>query len=184
MKPKQYVRITDDELNHLDKRTAQILCAVAEAAIGADFADIIGGGQGKQAGFKAFVLDVDNSLNYFREENRDDLMTGLRILETRITRYLFLVKFGGKDYSRMSLTQRQELLRRLAAHDGETQRRAYSGFVNLASSFFYGHENSWKEIQYEGVSVDNQDVLKDHRWRPNDPRPTKPCVTIQIQGCR
>ena len=183
MRPKEYVKITDAELNHLDKKTAQILCAVGEAVIGADFATIIGGGQGKQAGFKAFVLDVDNSMNYFREENRDDLVTGLRILEIRLTRYLFLVRYGSKDFSRLPLAQRQELFRRLAAHDGQTQRQAYGGLVNIASSFFYGHENSWKEIQYEGVSVDKQDVLKDHRWRPNDPRPTKPCVTIQIPDC-
>ncbi len=164
-----FVDIEASELNHLDPKTAQTLCALGEAFIGADFSQLVD--------FKRFVLDVDDLMNYQKPETREGLKTGLRAIQSMLLRAigLWLWPPGWGHFTDFSLEKRQSTLQRLKDGSRSNQREFYLGFNNLICSSFYGDPGSWAELQYQGVSVDNQCVLQGHRWRPDDPRPVEKC---------
>ncbi len=164
-----YVDVGSSELTHLSPRSAQVLCALGEAFIGADFRQIVP--------FRRFVLDVDDLMNYQKTETREDLKTGLNAVQSMLLRWIGLGLFPPEwgRYTHLSLEKRQDILRRLQEGDSSNQRQFYMGFNNLICSSFYGDPASWTELQYEGVSVDDQCVLQGHRWRPDDARPVEKC---------
>ncbi len=162
-----YVDIEKSELKHLSPNSAQVLCALGEAFIGADFSAIVD--------FRRFVLDVDDLMNYQREETRDNLLTGLSAIQSTLLRWLGLGIFKFGRYTHFSLAQRQDILRKLKEGSGDNQLKLYMGFNNLVCSSFFGDPAVWPEFQYEGVSVDNQCVLQGHRWRPHDSREVEKC---------
>ena len=181
--PKHYVDIDDSELVNLNRKLAQVLCAIAETVMGEDFSTIIGGGDTaahRQRGFKEFVRDADAYMNHQNKRTRGQVRTGLRTIESPFLRR-FLIKAGDGAFSWMDLRERQDLFAKLQAGDTENQGKFYTGFTNLVVSFFYGHENAWCEIQYDGPSVRDQRVLDGHRWRQGGPD-TVPC-TEPPSGC-
>jgi hypothetical protein len=147
-KPRVFVQLSKDDVPNLGVQRAQVLCALAEAAIDEEFAAKIGGGAGhEEKGFRDFVRDVDDFLNYQ----------------------------PGATVSRMSVPQRREVLEALKTGDRDLQKTAYTGFLRLVSSFYFGHLNVFIDLDYKGVSVDDQKVLCGDPWRPNDPRKVEPC---------
>ena len=176
-KPKVFVQVTKADVPNLGTQRAQVLCALAEAIIDENFAATIGGGAGQeQKGFLDFVRDLDDFMNYHPAATVTQLRFGLKIIEVKALRHATLVKAGNGDFSRLTVPERREVLDRLKTGSKDIQLSAYSGFLRLVSNFYFGHKNVFPQLGYAGVSVDDQNVLNGHPWRPNDPRPVVPCV--------
>lgn len=175
-KPRVFVQLSKDDVPNLGVQRAQVLCALAEAVIDEDFAAKIGGGAGnEEQGFKDFVRDVDNFLNYQPGATVTQLRFALKLIEVQALRHATLTKTGDGDFTRMGLPKRREVLESLKTGNRDLQKTAYTGFLRLVSSFYFGHLNVFGDLGYKGVSVDNQKVLCNHPWRPNDPRKVEPC---------
>ena len=174
--PQEFLPLAPDELRTLKRRQAQVLCWMAEAVIGEHFGDVIGGAAGKEAGYRAFLHDLDEFLDYQARGTIGQLHLGMKFLEEAPTRRLFLVREGHGDFSRMSLADRRAVLQALKTDRASNAgRQLFAGAVRLITSFYFGHQNAWPSIGYRGPSVDDQTVLDGHPWRPNDPRPVEPC---------
>jgi hypothetical protein len=176
-KPKVFVQLTKQDVPNLGVQRAQVLCALAEAVIDEGFAATIGGGAGnEEKGFRDFVRDVDDFMNYQPSATVTQLRFALKLIEVKALRHATLVKAGEGDFSRMSVAERREVLEKLKTGAKDTQRTAYSGFLRLVSSFYFGHENVFPQLSYAGVSVDDEKLLCGHPWRPNDTRPVEHCI--------
>lgn len=160
--PKKVIQIDESKLEYLDGKTAHILFAVAEAVIGEDFR------------LKApnFISVIDDYLGYQRQAQREALTQALLLIEARLVNLLFSGHLRG--FSHLSLAERQSVLAKLKASDRQLLRNLYAAFVGISASTFYANEATWKEINYDGVSIDHQEILAVPRWRPNDSRPVEP----------
>lgn len=163
-KPKQRSEVTQSKFDCLNKKTALILFAVAEAVLGENFLP------------KApkFIETVDDYLNYQRPAQREQFLFALLIAET--TFGLFI---GGqfKGFSHLSVADRQKILEELRSSKQQQARNIYAAFVNVSASTYYSSDLTWPDIGYRGVSVDHPDILNQSPpidWRPNDPRPIEP----------
>ena len=163
--PKNRPEVKTAGLENLDKKTALILYAVAEAVLGENFLQ------------KApqFIETVDDYLNYQRESQRDLFITALLIAETR---FFNLITVGNlRGFSHLSLADRRKVLEKLRASDREQSRNIYAAFVNVSAATYYASELTWPELGYPGVSVDHPEILNRQPpipWRPDDPRPIEP----------
>jgi hypothetical protein len=163
--PKTRPEVRTEGLEHLDRKTALILFAVAEAVLGEGFL--------KKA--PNFVATVDDYLNYQRQSQRDLFVTALLIAETRL---FSLVTVGNlRGFSHLSLADRRKVLEKLRASSVEQNRNIYAAFVNVSAATFYASELTWPDLGYPGVSVDHPEILNrlpPIPWRPGDPRPIEP----------
>lgn len=163
--PKNRPEVKTAGLEHLDRKTALILYAVAEAVLGENFLQ------------KApkFVETVDDYLNYQRPAQRDLFITALLLAETRLFNLITVGNLRG--FSHLSLADRRKVLEKIRASDGEQRRNIYAAFVNVSAATFYASELTWPDIDYAGVSVDHPEILNRRPpipWRPDDPRPIEP----------
>ncbi len=164
-RPKSRPEVKTAKLDHLNKKTALILFAVAEAVLGENFLQKC----------PKFIETVDDYLNYQRPAQRDQLLTALLIAETR----LFNLIVGGnpRGFSHMSLADRRKILERLRSSDREQSRNIYAAFVTVAAGTYYSSDLTWPDIGYPGVSVDHPEILNRQPpvpWRPQDTRPIEP----------
>ncbi len=163
--PKSRPEVKPAGLDHLDRKTALILFAVAEAVLGEGFLQKA----------PAFVETVDDYLNYQRPSQRDLFITALLIAETRL---FSLVTAGNlRGFSHLSLADRRKVLERLRASDREQSRNIYAAFVNVSAATYYASELTWPDLGYPGVSVEHPEILNRQPpipWRPDDPRPIEP----------
>ena len=163
--PKSRPEVKPAKLDHLDKKTALILFAVAEAVLGEGFLQ------------KApqFIETVDDYLNYQRESQRDLFITALLLAETR---FFSLVTVGNlRGFSHLSLADRRKVLDKLRSSDREQSRNIYAAFVNVSAATYYASDLTWPDLGYPGVSVDHPEILNRRPpipWRPGDPRPIEP----------
>jgi hypothetical protein len=163
--PKNRPEVKTAGLEHLDKKTALILYAVAESVLGEGFLQ------------KApqFVETVDDYLNYQRPSQRDLFITALLIAETRL---FSLITVGNlRGFSHLSVADRRKVLEKLRASGTEQNRNIYVAFVNVSAATYYASELTWPDLGYTGVSVDHPDILNRQPpipWRPGDPRPIEP----------
>ena len=160
--PKNRPEVKTAGLEHLDKKTALILYAVAEAVLGEGFLQ------------KAprFVETIDDYLNYQRPAQRDLFITVLLIAETRLFNLIAAGNLRG--FSHLSLADRRKVLEKLRSSDREQSRNIYAAFVNVSAATYYASELTWPDLGYPGVSVDHPDILNRRPpipWRPDDPRP-------------
>lgn len=160
-RPKKRAEVTQTTFDCLNKKTALILFAIAEAVLGEGFLP------------KApkFVETVDDFLNYQRPAQRDQFLLALLIAETT-----FGLTIGGqfKGFSHLSLSERREILEKLRGSSQMLRRNIYAAFVNVSASTYYSSELTWPDIGYSGVSVDHPEILNQSPpipWRPTDPRP-------------
>ena len=163
--PKARPEVKTAGLQHLDKKTALILFAVAEAVLGEGFL--------KKA--PQFVETVDDYLNYQREAQRDLFITALLIAETRLFNLITAGNLRG--FSHLSLADRRKVLERLRSSDREQSRNIYAAFVNVSAATYYSSELTWPDLGYPGVSVARPEILDRQPpipWRPDDPRPVEP----------
>ena len=163
--PKNRPEVLTAGLEHLDKKTALILFAVAEAVLGENFLQ------------KApqFIETVDDYLNYQRASQRDLFLTALLIAETRLFNLITAGNLRG--FSHLSLADRRKVLEKLRTSDREQSRNIYAAFVNVSASTYYASDLTWPDLGYEGVSVDHPEILNRRPpipWRPGDPRPIEP----------
>jgi hypothetical protein len=159
--PRRVADVDEGRLEYLDGKTAQILCAVAQAVLGEGFMSVV----------PEFVYTVDDYMAYQRQANRDAFTQALLLAESPAFN---LLNGGGlHSFSRMSIEDRQAVLSRLRVSDKDLHRNLYAAFVNVSAATYYASPAVWPSIQYEGVSVDHPDILKRHPvpWRPADPRP-------------
>jgi len=159
--PKERTEVTATTFDCLNRKTALILFAVAEAVLGEGFL------------LKAprFIETVDDYLNYQRVAQREQLFLALLIAETT-----FGLTIGGTftHFSHLSLQDRQKILEKLRSSSQPLRRNIYAAFVNISASTYYASELTWTDLNYKGVSVDHPDILTKPPpipWRPNDPRP-------------
>ncbi|MEJ7711274.1 MAG: hypothetical protein WKF84_15770 [Pyrinomonadaceae bacterium] len=159
--PKQVIEVDEESLEYLDGKSAHILFAVAEAVVGSDFKD------------KApnFISLIDDYLAYQRRESREALRQGLLLIETNLVALVFAGQL--RSFSYLSILGRQKVLARLKDSRVQLFRNLYAAFVNISASAYYASEATWKEIQYDGVSVDHPTLLSIPRWRPGDTRPVE-----------
>jgi hypothetical protein len=163
--PKMRPEVRTEGLDHLDKKTALVLYAVAEAVLGEGFLN------------KApkFIETVDDYLNYQRPAQRDLFITVLLVAEARL---FTLITVGDvRGFSHLPLDERRKVLEKLRASDGERSRNIYAAFVNVSAATYYASELTWPDIGYPGVSVDHPEILNRRPpvpWRPGDPRPIEP----------
>lgn len=163
--PKNRPEVKTAGLEHLDKKTALILFAIAEAVLGENFLQ------------KApkFVETVDDYLNYQRPAQRDTFILALLIAETRL---FSLVTAGNlRGFSHLKLADRRKVLETLRSSDREQSRNIYAAFVNVSAATYYASELTWPDLGYPGVSVDHPEILNrvpPIPWRPGDPRPVEP----------
>ena len=148
----------------LNKKTALILFAVAEAVLGENFLQ------------KApnFIETVDDYLNYQRPAQREQFLLALLIAETT-----FGLTIGGKfkSFSNLSIADRRRILEKLRASNRDLRRNIYAAFVNVSASTYYASDLTWPDLGYAGVSVDHPEILNQPPpipWRPTDPRPIEP----------
>lgn len=162
--PKNRPEVKTDGLENLDKKTALILYAVAEAVLGENFL------------LKApkFVETVDDYLNFQRQSQRDLFITALLIAETRL---FSLITVGNlRGFSHLTLADRRQVLEKIRTGN-EQNRNIYAAFVNVSAATYYASELTWPDIGYGGVSVDHPEILNRRPpipWRPGDPRPIEP----------
>ena len=152
-------------LEHLDKKSALILYAVAEAVLGEGFL--------KKA--PRFIETIDDYLNYQRPAQRDLFLTVLLIAETRLFNLIAAGNLRG--FSHLSLADRRKVLETLRSSDREQSRNIYAAFVNISAATYYASELTWPDIGYPGVSVEHPEILNRQPpipWRPGDPRPVEP----------
>jgi hypothetical protein len=159
--PKQRAEVTQTTFDCLNKKTALVLFAVAEAVLGEGFL------------IKAprFIETVDDYLNYQRPAQRDQFLTALLIAETT-----FGLTIGGSlhSFSHLSLADRRKILEKLRSSSQQLRRNIYAAFVNVSASTFYASDLTWPDLGYTGVSVDHPEILNREPpipWRPTDPRP-------------
>lgn len=163
--PKARPEVKTEGLEHLDRKAALILYAVAEAVLGEGFL--------KKA--PKFVETVDDYLNYQRPAQRDLFVTALLIAETRLFNLITVGNLRG--FSHLSLADRRKVLEKLRSSDREQSRNIYAAFVNVSAATYYASELTWPDIGYPGVSVDHPEILNRRPpvpWRPDDPRPIEP----------
>ena len=163
--PKNRPEVKTAGLEHLDKKTALILYAVAEAVLGEGFLQ------------KApqFIETVDDYLNYQRRSQRELFITALLIAETRLFNLITAGNLRG--FSHLSLADRRKVLEKLRSSDREQSRNIYAAFVNVSAATYYASELTWPDLGYPGVSVDHPEILNRRPpipWRPGDPRPIEP----------
>jgi hypothetical protein len=162
--PKQRNEVTVSKFDCLNKKTALILFAVAEAVLGEGFL------------LKApkFIETVDDFLNYQRPAQREQFLLALLIAETT-----FGLTIGGtfKSFSHLSIAERRKILEKLRSSKQQLRRNIYAAFVNVSASTYYSSDLTWPELGYAGVSVDHPEILNQPPpipWRTNDPRPIEP----------
>jgi hypothetical protein len=162
--PKRVIDIDEAQLKHLDIKTAHILFAMAEAVIGEDF----------KVKVPNFILMIDDYFGYQRKSQRDALRQGMRLLESTVTSLLFGRRFRG--FSHLSIADRQRVLENLRKSKVQQFRNLYAAGVNISASTYYASEATWKDIKYDGVSVDHPEILTNPRppWRRDDLRPIEP----------
>lgn len=163
--PKNRPEVKTDGLEHLDKKTALILYAAAEAVLGEGFLQ------------KApkFVETVDDYLNYQRAAQRDLFITALLVTETRL---LSLITVGNlRGFSHLSLADRRKVLDKIRSGSNEQNRNIYAALVNVSAATYYASDLTWPDLGYTGVSVDHPEILNRPPpvpWRPGDTRPIEP----------
>jgi hypothetical protein len=162
--PKKRAEVTATTFDCLNKKTALILFAVAEAVLGEGFL------------LKApkFIETVDDYLNYQRAAQRDQFLLALLIAETT-----FGLTIGGsfQSFSHLSIADRRKILEKLRSSSQQLRRNIYAAFVNVSAATYYASDLTWPDIGYTGVSVDHPEILNQPLpipWRPNDPRPIEP----------
>lgn len=162
--PKRVVEINEAQLKFLDIKTAHILYALAEAVIGEDF----------RVKVPNFIPMIDDYFGYQRKAQRDALRQGMSLLESATTSFLFGRRFRG--FSHLSVADRQRILKNLSQSKVQQFRNIYAAGVNISASTYFASEATWKDIKYDGVSVDHPEILTNPQppWRPNDPRPIEP----------
>lgn len=159
--PKERSEVTATTFDCLNRKTALILFAVAEAVLGEGFL------------LKAprFIETVDDFLNYQRPAQREQFLLALLIAETT-----FGLTIGGtfKSFSHLSLADRRKILEKLRSSSQQLRRNIYVAFVNVSASTYYASDLTWPELNYKGVSVDHPEILNQLPpidWRPEDLRP-------------
>ena len=159
--PKDRPEVTATTFDCLNRKTALILFAVAEAVLGEGFL------------LKAprFIETVDDYLNYQREAQREQFLFALLIAETTLG-----LTLGGtfRHFSHLSLADRRKILEKLRSSTQPLRRNIYAAFVNVSASTYYASELTWADLNYKGVSVDHPEILTQPPpipWRPDDPRP-------------
>jgi hypothetical protein len=165
-KPKERPEVKTDGLENLDKKTALILYAVAEAVLGEGFL--------KKA--PTFIETVDDYLNYQRPGQRELFRFALLFAEVRVV--FDLISVGKlRGFSHLSLDDRRKVLEKLRSSTVEQNRNIYAAFVNVSAATYYASELTWPDIGYTGVSVDHPEILNHPPpvpWRRDDPRPIEP----------
>jgi hypothetical protein len=163
--PKNRPEVKTNGLEHLDKKTALILYAVAEAVLGENFLPKV----------PKFIETVDDYLNYQRPTQRDLFITALLIAETRL---FSLITVGNlRGFSHLSLADRRQVLEKIRSSTNQQNRNIYAAFVNVSAATYYASELTWPDLGYPGVSVDHPEILNRPPpipWRPGDPRPIEP----------
>jgi hypothetical protein len=159
--PKKRSEVTAATFDCLNKKTAWILFAVAEAVLGENFL------------LKAprFIETVDDFLNYQRPAQRDQFLLALLIAETT-----FGLTIGGtfKSFSHLSIEERRKILEKLRGSSQELRRNIYAAFVNVSASTYYASDLTWPDLGFTGVTVDHPEILSQPPpipWRPADLRP-------------
>ncbi len=160
--PKKVIAIDEKRLTFLDGKTAHILFAVAEAVIGKDFNEKV----------PDFVPIIEDHLAYQRRVQREALTQGLLLIENSLASLVFARRLRG--FSHLSIEDRRRVLDHIRVSRQQLLRNLYVAFVNIAASAYYANESNWKEILYDGVSVDHPEILSVARWRQSDPRPVEP----------
>ena len=159
--PKERSEVTTTTFDCLNRETALILFAVAEAVLGEGFL------------IKApkFIETVDDYLNYQRQAQREQFLLALLITETTLP----LTAAGmTRHFSHLSLADRRKVLEKLRSSSLELRRNIYAALVNVSASTFYSSDLTWPDLNYEGVSVDHPNILNRNPpipWRPDDLRP-------------
>lgn len=159
--PKERPEVTATTFDCLNRKTALILFAVAEAVLG----------EGFLARAPRFIETVDDYLNYQRTAQREQFLFALLIAET-----ILGVTVGGtfRHFSHLSLADRRKILEKLRSSSQPLRRNIYAAFVNVSASTYYASELTWADLNYKGVSVDHPEILTQLPpipWRPQDPRP-------------
>ena len=158
--PKKRSEVTATQFECLNKKTALILFAVAEAVLG----------EGFLTKAPRFIETVDDYLNYQRPAQRDQFLIALLIAETT-----FGLTIGGsfRSFSHLSLADRRKILEKLRSSSQQLRRNIYAAFVTVAASTYYASDLTWPDLGYAGVSVDHPEILCQQPpidWRPNDLR--------------
>jgi len=159
--PKERPEVTATTFDCLNRKTALILFAVAEAVLG----------EGFLARAPRFIETVDDYLNYQRTAQREQFLFALLIAET-----ILGLTVGGtfRHFSHLSLADRRKILEKLRSSSQPLRRNIYAAFVNVSASTYYASELTWADLNYKGVSVDHPEILTQLPpipWRPQDPRP-------------
>jgi hypothetical protein len=162
--PKQRNEVTVNKFDCLNKKTALILFAVAEAVLGEGFL------------LKApkFIETVDDFLKYQRPAQREQFLLALLIAETT-----FGLTIAGtfNGFSNLSLSERRKILEKLRSSKQQQRRNIYAAFVNVSASTYYSSDLTWPDLGYAGVSVDHPEILDrlpPIPWRTNDTRSIEP----------
>ena len=160
-RPKERSEVTATTFDCLNRETALILFAVAEAVLG----------EGFLAKAPRFIETVDDFLNYQRPAQREQFVLALLITETTMP-----LTVGGmtRHFSHLSMADRRKILEKLRSSSLQLRRNIYAALVNVSASTYYASELTWADLNYKGVSVDHPEILNQPPpipWRPDDPRP-------------
>jgi hypothetical protein len=162
--PKKRSEVTATQFECLNKKTALILFAVAEAVLG----------EGFLAKAPKFIETVDDYLNYQRSAQRDQFLLALLIAETT---FGLTIGASFKSFSHLSIADRRKILEKLRSSNQQLRRNIYAAFVNVSAATYYASDLTWPDLGYTGVSVDHPEILNQPPpipWRPTDPRPIEP----------
>lgn len=158
--PRERSEVTATTFDCLNRETALILFAVAEAVLG----------EGFLVKAPRFIETVDDYLNYQRPAQREQFLLALLILETTMP-----LTVGGmtRHFSHLSMDDRRKILEKLRSSSQQLRRNIYAAFVNVSASTYYSSELTWTDLDYKGVSVDHPEILTQTPpipWRPDDLR--------------
>ena len=155
--PKERSEVTATTFDCLNRKTALILFAVAEAVLG----------EGFLVKAPRFIETVDDYLNYQRPAQREQFLLALLIAETT-----FPLTVGGmtRHFSHLSIADRRKILEKLRSSSQQLRRNIYAAFVNVSASTYYASESDLARFELQRCQ----------RGPSGDPEPT----TRQSPGAR
>jgi len=134
-----------------DKSTAYIVLALAGAVIPL--------GNGYATIEQTQVLRrFDEELFFLSSDVRDDLLTALKALE-----YLPLTYGYFSRFSKLSLPDRQRVLRQGFTSNFDLVRAVTSSLRLIVQFFYFGHEASWARIAYDGPFSGIAPIMSEQR---------------------
>ena len=109
-------------------------------------------------GVRRALRRLDEELFFVEESIRSDFNSALILLDLLPLKYGYFSRFGG-----LSPEVRRDFLKELTDTESDLERTAYSSLRMAVFMIYYGQEETWSEIGYEGPYTGKKQYLTESR---------------------